>query len=126
MCCNGFRILLMFSFAAIAFVLNNYFATIPVIVWYLVSINIFTFFLTLIDKYHAIKERKRVPEFNLYFFSFAGGFLGLILGMIIAKHKTSKKLFMFIQAIIAIFWLVAIYYILTHLEAIQRALSSSL
>jgi len=123
MCCNGFRILLMFSFAVLSFVLNNYFATIPVIVWYLVSINIFTFFLTIIDKYYAIKERKRVPEFNLYFFSFAGGFLGMILGMIIAKHKTNKKLFVFIQAVIAILWLFAIYYVMTHLEAIQKALS---
>ena len=122
MCCNGFRILLMFSLAALAFVFNSLNPSIPVIIWYLVSINIFTFFIFVIDKYYALKDRKRVPEISLYFFSFAGGFLGAILGMIIAKHKTSKKLFLSIQTIITIIWIFAIYYVLTHLETIQKAL----
>ncbi|RLA72799.1 MAG: hypothetical protein DRG78_23335 [Epsilonproteobacteria bacterium] len=113
----------MFSLAALAFVFNNFIPSVPVVIWYLVSINILTFFIFIIDKYHSIKERKRVPEMSLHFFSFAGGFLGAILGMIIVKHKIRKKLFLSIQGIISIIWIFAIYYVLTHLEAIQKVLA---
>lgn len=69
-----------------------------------------------------MKERKRVPEMTLYFFSFAGGFLGAILSMILTKHKLRKKLFISIQAVITIIWLVCIYLVLNNFETIQKAL----
>ena len=123
MCCNGFRILLMFSLAALAFVFNNFIPSVPVVIWYLISINVFTFFIFIIDKYYATKDRKRVPEMSLHFFSFAGGVLGAIISMIVAKHKIRKKLFLSIQVAIALIWIFAVYYVLTHLEAIQKALN---
>ncbi len=113
----------MFGLATLSFVLNNFIPSIPVIVWYLVSINLVTFFLFIIDKYHSIKDRKRVPEISLHFFSFAGGFIGAFLAMILAKHKVRKKLFLSIQTAISILWIFSIYYILTHLEAIQKVLN---
>lgn len=122
MCCNGLRIILMFTLAVLAFTFNSFIPSIPVILWYLISINVFTFLLYSIDKYYAMKERKRVPEMTLYFFSFAGGFLGAILSMILTKHKLRKKLFISIQAVITIIWLVCIYLVLNNFETIQKAL----
>ena len=123
MCCNGFRILLMFSFAALSFIFNNFIPSVPVVIWYLISINIFTFFIFLIDKLHSIKNRKRVPETSLHFFSFAGGFLGSILGIVIVKHKIRKKLFLSIQITIMIIWILSIYYVLQNIETIQKVLN---
>ena len=124
MCCNGFRIILMFSLAVISFVLNDFYPTIPVILWYLISINLFTFLLFSIDKYYSVKKRKRVPEISLHFFSLAGGIFGALIAMVVVKHKIRKKIFLSIQIIIAIIWVISIYYILTNLETIQNALQS--
>ncbi|HIP30172.1 MAG TPA: DUF1294 domain-containing protein [Sulfurospirillum arcachonense] len=122
MCCNGFRIILMFSLAVLSFTLNSFMPNIPVILWYLVSINIFTFLLFGIDKYYSLKERSRVPEISLHFFSIAGGIFGALIAMLAFKHKIRKKLFLSTQGVITIIWIVAIYYVLTHLEAIQKGL----
>jgi len=123
MCCNGMRIILMFTFTILAFVLNKYISTIPIITWYLISINIFTLLLMVIDKYHSIKGRKRVPLMNLYFFSIAGGFLGLIIAMLLTKHKLSNKAFLLWQILITMIWMITIIYILTHMDKIQNALA---
>ncbi len=122
MCCNGFRIIPMFTLAAFSFILNSFIPTIPVILWYLTSINIFTFLLFIIDKYYSLKDRKRVPELSLYFFSFAGGIFGALIAMLITRHKIRKKLFFIIQSFILFIWIVSIYYVLTNLEAIQQTL----
>jgi len=122
MCCNGMRIILMFTFTILAFALNNYVSSIPIVIWYLVSINVFALLLMSIDKYHAIKDRKRVPEANLYFFAIAGGFLGTIVAMLIAKHKTANKTFIFWQALISAIWVICIWYVLNNMEKIQNAL----
>jgi uncharacterized membrane protein YsdA (DUF1294 family) len=107
----------------IAFTLNSFIPTIPVIIWYLVSINIFTFFVFTIDKYNSTKERKRVPELSLHFFSFAGGIFGAFISMLVTKHKIRKKLFLAIQTTILILWVFSIYYVITNLEVIQKALN---
>lgn len=122
MCCNGFRIILMFSLAILSFTLNNFIPAIPVILWYILTINIFSFLLLVIDKFYSLKERKRVPEMSLYFFSIAGGVFGALLAMITARHKIRKKLFLSIQIFIAVIWIISIYYVLSHLEAIQKVL----
>lgn len=124
MCCNGFRILLMFTLAILSFTLNNFIPTIPVVMWYLFSVNIFTFLLLVIDKIYSLKERERVPEMSLHFFSLAGGIFGALIAMLVARHKIRKKLFLSIQGIIAIIWIISIYYVLTNLETIQNALQS--
>jgi uncharacterized membrane protein YsdA (DUF1294 family) len=113
----------MFTFTALSFGLNAFMPTIPVIYWYFVSINIFTFFLFVIDKFNSIKDRKRVPEISLHFFSIAGGFIGAILAILLARHKINKKAFLFIQSLIIAIWLIVIYLVSTNLQTIQRALS---
>lgn len=122
MCCNGLRIILMFSLAILSFTLNNFIPAIPVILWYLLSINIFTFLLLVIDKIYSLKDRKRVPEMSLYFFSIAGGVFGALLAMIVARHKIRKKIFLSIQIFISLLWVISIYFVLTNLDAIQKAL----
>ena len=110
-CCSGLRIVLMFCVTAFSFMLNALMPKVSVIYWYAISINIITFFIFAIDKYHALKKRKRVPEINLHFFSFAGGFAGAFLAIFLTRHKTKKKLFLSIQAIILLLWVVVIYYV---------------
>jgi len=113
----------MFTLVITSFFLNNFIPNIPVIIWYLASINIFTLFLFFIDKYNSIKNRKRVPEMSLHFFSFAGGIVGAFIAMFSVKHKIKKKLFLSIQIVIAFIWTFAVYYVLTNLDVIQKALN---
>lgn len=122
MCCSSFRILLLFAFVVISFFLNNFFSSIPVILWYLVSINIFTFFLFIIDKIYALKNRPRVTEITLYFLSLAGGIFGAFIAMIAVKHKLKKSGFLYLEILILITWTISIYFIITNLEQIQYTL----
>jgi uncharacterized membrane protein YsdA (DUF1294 family) len=122
MCCNGLKILVLFSFVIAAFLGNGFFPSLPVIVWYLILLNIFTFFLFIIDKYYSLHERKRVPEATLYFLSAAGGVYAECIAMVLLKHKIRKKSFLFIQVFILILWSIAIYEVIIHLENILQAL----
>ncbi|MBE0491264.1 MAG: DUF1294 domain-containing protein [Sulfurospirillum sp.] len=122
MCCNSFRILFLFAFVFIAYFGNNTLPNIPVVLWYLVSINIFAFFLTAIDKLNAIKNAKRVSEANFIFFAIAGGVLGILLSMFAFKHKIQKKVFLTVLLLIALFWFVSIFLVLQNLDQIQNAL----
>ncbi len=116
MCSNGFRILIMFLFTAVSFVLNNFFSSIPVVVWYLVSINIFTFLLMFADKMY--QEKKRVPQISLIYFSIIGGVFGTVLGYAIFKYPNQNKYFAYIQLFILILWIVTIVLILKNLELV--------
>ena len=59
------------------------------IMWYLLAINIVTFFLYGIDKQKARKKRWRIPEATLL--SMAA--FGACVGMQIFRHKTQKPKF---------------------------------
>ena len=45
------------------------------------------------DKLSAKANSERVPEVWFFLFSLAGGFLGIVLGMLAFHHKTSKRSF---------------------------------
>ena len=62
-------------------------------IYYLVLVNIISFIIYGIDKYLAIKKRRRVSEKNLILLSFIGGSIGSILAMNLFHHKTKKKKF---------------------------------
>lgn len=49
-----------------------------------------TFFLFGIDKWFAKRNIRRISEENLLGFSFIGGALGGLMGMIVFNHKTAK------------------------------------
>jgi uncharacterized membrane protein YsdA (DUF1294 family) len=112
----------MFALAALAFMLNSFVPSVPVILWYLFSINIFTFLLFVIDRYYTAQDREVVPEFSLYFFSIAGGFIGAFLAIVIVRHKIKERVFLLWQGVILIIWLVVIYYVFNNFEVIQKTL----
>ena len=58
---------------------------------YLVVINIISFFTYGLDKYLAIKNKRRISENSLISLSIIGGSIGSILGMFFFHHKTKKK-----------------------------------
>lgn len=60
---------------------------------YLIIINILGFFLILIDKVKACKNKWRIKENTLLFISIIGGSIGELLSMLIFHHKTKKNKF---------------------------------
>ena len=60
---------------------------------YLAVINVVTFFVFIWDKRQAIKGNSRVRELILFVLAFAGGALGGIVAMIVARHKIRKQAF---------------------------------
>ncbi len=118
MCCNSFRILIMFLFTFSSFALNMFVPSVPVILWYFGSINIFSFILFGIDKLNSTKQRKRVPELSFHFFSLIGGVGGTLLGIVVFRHKLNNRYFLLIQLIILLLWIVAVFLIFKNIDAI--------
>jgi len=56
-------------------------------------INFIVFSLAGYDKYLAVKHKRRIPENTLFLLAALGGSLGLLLAMLLFKHKTSKTSF---------------------------------
>ena len=69
---------------------------------YLVVINIISFFTYGLDKYLAIKNKRRISENTLISLSIIGGSIGSILGMFFFHHKTKKKRFLIMNPLILI------------------------
>ena len=55
---------------------------------YLILINIAALITMSVDKKHAVKKQRRVPESVLLTLAFIGGSVGSLLGMFICRHKT--------------------------------------
>ena len=72
-----------------------------IILYYLLAVNIATFFLYGIDKYKAKKGRWRISEATLLLMAVIGGSIGAWAGMRLWHHKTMHKKFKYgIPAII--------------------------
>ena len=56
-------------------------------------INLIVFLLAGYDKHQARKNKQRVPENTLFFLEAIGGTIGLLLAMLLFRHKTSKTSF---------------------------------
>ncbi len=64
------------------------------ILWgWLALINLATFVAMGLDKAFAIKEKRRVPERNLFRMAITGGSAGGILGMLCFRHKIRNRSF---------------------------------
>ena len=81
---------------------------------YFLIVNCLTFLIAGYDKYLAIKNKRRIPENTLFFFEAIGGTIGLLLAMLLFRHKTSKSSFIIKFTIILIIQIGAIYLISTH------------
>ena len=75
---------------------------VTIIVFYLVIINIITFFLYGIDKWKAQRSRWRIPESVLLGMAAIGGSVGAWLGMQVWHHKTQHVKFRYGVPIILI------------------------
>ena len=64
-----------------------------IILYYLLAVNIATFFLYGIDKYKARKGRWRISEATLLMMAVIGGSIGAWSGMRLWHHKTMHKKF---------------------------------
>lgn len=60
---------------------------------YILIVNIYGFAIIVIDKYKAKKNRWRIKEMNFFIVAFVGGAIGVLLGMMMVRHKTQHKSF---------------------------------
>ena len=81
-----------------------------IILYYLLAVNIATFFLYGIDKYKARKGRWRISEATLLMMAVIGGSIGAWSGMRLWHHKTMHKKFKYgIPIIIILQVAIAVY-----------------
>lgn len=76
---------------------------------YLLTINVYTFFLFGWDKYQAVSGGWRVPERRLLVCSTIGGWGGALLGQLLFHHKTKKQPFVYLFNLIPVVWAVLLY-----------------
>ena len=77
--------------------------------YYFPLCNITAFLLCCVDKVRAKQHRWRVPEETLLLLAAIGGSAGLLLGMLLLRHKTKHKKFIFLVPVllaaqIAVYW----------------------
>lgn len=77
---------------------------------YLLSINAISFILFGFDKFLAVKNKRRIPEKELFTVSTIGGALGGMFAILVFKHKISKSAFMWRFMLIFIVNIVGIYF----------------
>lgn len=65
------------------------------LLYWLLFINITSFFCFYLDKRKAIKKKYRISEYSLFLLALIGGSVGSILGMYLFHHKTKKLKFKF-------------------------------
>ena len=79
---------------------------------YLLSINVISFVLFGFDKFLAIKNKRRIPEKELFTVSTIGGAVGGMFAILVFKHKISKAAFMWRFMFIFIINIIGIYFLL--------------
>jgi len=85
-----------------------------IVLIYLVSINVVTFFMYGIDKWKAKKSRWRIRETALLGLAVLGGSIGAWLGMKVWHHKTQHKKFKYgVPAIIIVQLALIVYFIIS-------------
>lgn len=83
------------------------------IYFYLVVINLTTFFLMFSDKRRAIHHAWRIPEKTFFMLSFLGGAAGALTGMFLFRHKTRHLSFRIILPLCLLFNVAAVYFVFT-------------
>lgn len=82
---------------------------------YLITVNIYTFILTGVDKKRAIQGDFRVSEAKLLIPAFLFGSVGLLLGMSLFRHKTKKLKFIILSRLLILVQLVILIYVFIKL-----------
>ena len=81
------------------------------ILYYLLGINIITFFIYGLDKFLAIKEKRRIRVSTLLLLCLFGGEIGGIFAMKIFHHKTKKKIFIIGLPLILLLHILLFYFV---------------
>ena len=81
------------------------------ILYYLITINIITFFIYGIDKLKAKKGKWRIPESTLLLLAIIGGSIGAWFGIKVWHHKTLHKKFKYGIPLIVIAQIAIVVYI---------------
>lgn len=82
-----------------------------VLIYYLLGINVLTFFVYGIDKWKAKRDRWRIPEATLLMLAALGGSVGALLGMSVFHHKKKHKKFLIGIPLILLAQLALAYYL---------------
>lgn len=77
----------------------------------LCMLNIIGFLITAADKYKARKRHWRIPEKVFFYISLMGGVPGVYSGLLLFKHKTRHKRFMWGLPAILAAQLVLVYFL---------------
>lgn len=67
-----------------------------------------------IDKRLAVKQKNRIPEAQLIAPTLFGGIVGVLLGMILFRHKTVKKSFQLKLLLVFILFCAIAYFLITR------------
>ncbi len=86
-----------------------------VFIVYLLVINTLSFIQIGYDKNLAKKNKSRISEKTLLFFVLLGGTIGSGIGMLIFRHKTSKKSYLLKFWFIVAIQLLVIYFIYNYI-----------
>lgn len=79
---------------------------------YLVSVNLITLLAFGIDKFLAVRRRRRIRIVTLLGLSFLGGSIGGLVGMYAFRHKTKKDYFAFGIPLILMMQMALIFYVI--------------
>ena len=82
-----------------------------VLLYYLIAINIVTFFVYGIDKWKAKQGSWRISEATLLILAVISGSIGAMLGMKVWHHKTQHKKFKYGLPLILLAQIATIYFI---------------
>lgn len=74
-------------------------------IYYLLSINLFAFFICYLDKKKAIKHKYRISENFLLLSALLGGAFGFYISMQLFRHKTKHLKFKLLVPIFMILWI---------------------
>ncbi|GAU77363.1 DUF1294 domain-containing protein [Fusibacter sp. 3D3] len=78
----------------------------------LTVINVMSFVMFGLDKFFAVKGKWRIREVTLLSMSVIGGGIGSLIGMVLFKHKLSKRPFrIIIPLTILLYWCGCVYVI---------------
>ncbi|MFP3598692.1 DUF1294 domain-containing protein [Chryseobacterium sp. SIMBA_029] len=75
----------------------------------LIFINVVCFAIFGLDKRKAVKHQQRISENTLLILTFFGGTIGAATGMLVFRHKISKKSFLLKWGLVVLIQIVFIY-----------------
>ena len=80
----------------------------PILLLYLILINLLGFVLYGVDKVKSKGRDRRIPERVLLWVARLGGGVGCWLGMMLFRHKTKHTRFMFLVPLWTVLWAAAL------------------